>query len=190
MMSQNYTEAIINSSTHPRSVFHCPQALGVSWELNSVTFAWILVAIILIASPITIILNALIIIAVKQRKELQKHSNIMFSSMAVADLLVGAITLPLGATVDLLIFYQVSLDHVCTLSIADKDLMACFLLSSLYHLTGIAWERYVAVRKWKDYRVIVTRSRIKNWQYSLGYQRFSQRFLLVLCKQLVSIWTS
>ena len=160
-MSQNYTEAITNSSTHPRSVFYCPQALGVSWELNSVTFTWILAAIILIASPITIILNALIIIAVKQRKELQKHSNILLSSMAVADLLVGAITLPLGATVDLLIFYQVSLEHVCTLSIANKDLMACFLLSSLYHLTGIAWERYVAVRKWKDYRVIVTRSRIK-----------------------------
>ena len=160
-MSQNYTEAITNSSTHPRSVFYCPQALGVSWELNSVTFTWILATIILIASPITIILNALIIIAVKQRKELQKHSNIMLSSMAVADFLVGAITLPLGATVDLLIFYQVSPEHVCTLSIANKDLMACFLLSSLHHLTGIAWERYVAVRKWKDYRVIVTRSRIK-----------------------------
>jgi len=33
--------------------------------------------------------------------------------------------------------------------------------SSFYHLTVIAWERYVAIKKWNRYKVIVTRARVK-----------------------------
>ena len=32
---------------------------------------------------------------------------------------------------------------------------------SLIHLTMIAWERYIAIRRWADYKTIVTRSRLK-----------------------------
>ena len=35
--------------------------------------------------------------------------------------------------------------------------------SSLYHLTVIAWERNVAIRKWASYKMIVTRKRIKTF---------------------------
>ena len=31
---------------------------------------------------------------------------------------------------------------------------------SQYHLTMVAWERFVAVRKWMDYKVIVTKRRL------------------------------
>ena len=122
---------------------------------------WVLATIVLIASPITVLLNALVITAVKQRRELQKHSNILLSSMAVADLLIGAISMPINATVDLLIVHHVSLEHVCTLYTANIDLMFIFLFSSLYHLAMVAWERYVAVQKGMDYKVIVTKSRLK-----------------------------
>ncbi len=33
--------------------------------------------------------------------------------------------------------------------------------SFLYHLTAIAWERYVAIVKWMDYKVIMTRNHVK-----------------------------
>ena len=37
-----------------------------------------------------------------------------------------------------------------------------FLFSTtLHHLTVIAWERYVAVQKWKEYKLIVTNGRLK-----------------------------
>lgn len=39
--------------------------------------------------------------------------------------------------------------------------MFTLISSSLYHLTLIAWERYVAIRKWIDYKVIVTTRRTK-----------------------------
>jgi len=79
--------------------------------------------IILITSLITIIFNALVIIAVKQRKELQKHSNIVLSSIAIVDLLVGAIAMPMIATVDLLIVHELSFEHVHTLDPVSLDLM-------------------------------------------------------------------
>ena len=40
------------------------------------------------------------------------------------------------------------------------NVFACFMFTSLYHLMAIAWERYVAVRKWKEYKVIVTKRRL------------------------------
>ena len=161
MMSQNSTEtSTANSST--RLVFHCPSEPDFMWNLHGTTFAWILAAIILTSSPITVLLNALVVTAVKQRRELQKHTNAVLSSMAIADFLVGAVSMPISAAVDLLIIHQVNLQGVCTLNTVNLTLMACFLFSSLFHLIVVAWERYIAITKWKDYRVIVTSSRLKN----------------------------
>ncbi len=157
-MDVNGTKTISQS----RSVFQCPQPPFFTWDLNNTTFAWIFVVIISIASPATILLNSLVIIAVKKRKELQKHSNILLVSLAVADLLAGVITMPLSAAVDILIFRQVSFEHICTLDFMINKTMIIFLSSSsLYHLTVIAWERYMAIQKWMDYKVIVTKALLK-----------------------------
>ncbi|CAH3020153.1 unnamed protein product, partial [Porites evermanni] len=96
-------------------------------------------------SPSAVVLNALIIISVKRRKELQRASNILLSSMAVTDLLVGILCVPLSAVLDF-----VALSPTVTLTIC-----------SVFHLTMIAWERYMAIRKWIDHKVMVTRSLTK-----------------------------
>ena len=102
------------------------------------------------------------IIAVKQTKELQRASNIFLSSMAVTDLLVGSLCVPLSAVVGLLVPYQIVTDHyICKLDSVAIWFMITLAICSIFHLTMIAWERYVAIRKWIDYRVIVTRSRLK-----------------------------
>ena len=160
MMNQNSTEtSTANSST--RLVFHCPSEPDFTWNLHDTTLTWILAAIILTASPITVLLNALVIIAVKQRRELQKRTNVVLCSMAIADLLVGAISMPISAAVDLLIIHQVYLELVCTLYTFNITLMEFFVFSSLYHLVVVAWERYIAIRKWIDYMVIATSGRLK-----------------------------
>ena len=84
--------------------------------------------------------------------------------MAGADLLAGVLSMPLSATVDLLIVRQASLEHVCVLNNFNIDLMHCFLWSSLYHLTVTAWEKYVAIRKWMDCKVIVTKNHLKMFE--------------------------
>ena len=160
MMDQNGTEETSEAVTIQRSVLLCPGSSDLQGDLFYTTLSWLLVAIKLTASTITILLNTLVIIAVKQRKELQKNSNILLSSMAVADLLVGVIFIPMSFNVVLLITRQVSLEHFCMLNVLSVHLMACFMFSSLYHLMAIAWERYVAIRKWKEYKVIVTKRRL------------------------------
>ena len=110
-----------------------------------------------------VFLNLLVIVAVnlKRRKELKRQSYILLSSMAIADLLAGLVSVPLTIAFDLAIVFQASYSYICTLRLASEFLMFSFVWASLYHLTMIAWERYVAVRKWSDYKVIVTRGRVK-----------------------------
>ena len=153
------TSSISNTT---RSVFSCPHDPQLVWDLHDTTSSWIFAAVASIISPTAVLLNALVIIAVKQRKELQRASNILLSSMAVTDLLVGSLCVPLSAVLGLLVPYQIVTDHyICKLDSVAIWFMITLAICSIFHLTMIAWERYVAIRKWIDYRVIVTRSRLK-----------------------------
>ena len=158
-------EAELNTSSisnTTRSVFSCPHDPHLVWDLHDTTSPWIFAAVASIISPTAVLLNALVIIAVKQRKELQRASNILLSSMAVTDLLVGSLCVPLSAVVGLLVSYQLLADHyICKLDFVAISVTTTLTACSIFHLTMIAWERYVAIRKWIDYRVIVTRSRLK-----------------------------
>ena len=157
-MDINSNETNINSSG---SSFYCPYAPYASWENDGSVFSLILGLIAVAASFPTVLLNAFIILAIKQRKELQKPSNIMLSSLAVTDLLVGAIVMPTCASIDFFTLSQVSFEYTCVLHAVNIS-FAPFLLSvTLHHLTIIAWERYVAVQKWKDYKLIITNGRLK-----------------------------
>jgi len=109
----------------------------------------------------TIILNALIILAINQRKELQKPSNILLSSMAFTDLLVGVIVMPTFAIIDFFKLSQVSLELTCMLYSVHRFSLNLLFNVTLHHLTIIAWERYVAIQKWMDYKLILTNDRLK-----------------------------
>ena len=141
--------------------FSCPYAPNLLWDLNGTTFSWILLGITCIASPATIILNISVIIAVTQRKELQYPWTTLLFSLAIADLLVGAVNLPLSAAIGLFVVHQTWLQHVCLLDIFNVYSMYCLSTCSLYHLTVIAWDRYIAVAKWREYKVIVSKSLVK-----------------------------
>ena len=161
-MDTNNTERSTSTFNNTRSVIQCgPQASNFSWDLNHTTIPWIFAPITSIASLATVLLNTLVIIAVNQKTELKKTSTLLLSSMAVADLLVGAIAMPLIVAADILIIRQVSYSGFCALRIATEFFMFSFIWPSLYHLTLMAWERYVAIRKTIHYRMIVTRTRLK-----------------------------
>ena len=156
------TQRDTDSSSNIRSVFYCAYAPDFTWDLNNTTPWWIFISILYIASPVTALLNALVIAAVKKKKELQTNSNILLTSMAVANVLMGVINMPLRATVDLLVLRQIWVQHICLLDFLNIHMTYCVEFSSLYHLTVIAWERHVAIEKWMDYKVIVTRNRLMN----------------------------
>ena len=158
-------EAELNTSSisnTTRSVFYCPHDAHLVWDLHDTTSPWIFAAVASIISPTAVLLNVLVIIAVKQRKELQRASNFLLSSMAVTDLLLGSLCVPLSAVVRLSVPYQILTDHyICKLDFVAISSTVTLAICSIFHLTMIAWERYVAIRKWIDYKVIVTKSRLK-----------------------------
>ena len=161
-MDHNQTETTIVSSNATKSLFYCPHAPRLIWDVHDTISPWIFAAVASIISPAAVLLNALVIIAVTKRRELQKPSNILLSSMAVTDLLVGAISIPLSAIDGFLLPYQiVAAQHICTLDVATVWLSLTLTFCSLFHLVLIAWERYVAIRKWRYHRDTLTKSRLK-----------------------------
>ena len=161
-MNQNDTEAINDTSTKATPPFFCLDVPDTPRnESNEAILPMSLVIVGLLSSTIIILLNALVIIAFKQRKELQKNSHRLLTSLAAADILIGAILIPAWVIIALQIIGQVSVEHVCRLLVINGKLTVCLLFSSLYHLTAISWERYVAIRKWVDYKITVTKTRLK-----------------------------
>ena len=161
-MDHNWTETTIMSSNTIKSASYCPHIPQIIWDVHDTISPWIFAAFASIISPAAVLLNALVIIAVMKRRELQKLSNILLSSLAVTDLLVGAICIPLSAIDGFLLPYQIlAAQHICTLDVATVWLSLTLTFCSLFHLVLIAWERFVAIRKWRDYRDTLTKSRLK-----------------------------
>ena len=190
----NHTVPTINASSNTRSVIRCPQASNFTWDLNETTLPSIVIPITLIAAFAVIILNALVVLAFQKKRELKKTSTILLSSMAITDLLVGAISMPLNIAANILISHRLIYSGFCTLRLATEFSMFTFILSSLYHLTFIAWERYVAIRKWIDYKVTVTRDRMKNlvimaWMLA-AFTSFPPLLMLVVGvdQKITEIW--
>ena len=69
--------------------------------------------------------------------------------------------MPLNVGAEILINRQMFYSDFRTLRIATEFFMFTLIWLSLYHLTFIAWKRYVAIRKSIDYQVIVTKELIK-----------------------------
>ena len=69
--------------------------------------------------------------------------------------------MPLSVAICFLIIKQVWSDRICLLDILNVYSMYCFAMCSLFHLTVIAWERYVAIVEWTNYKAIVTRGLVK-----------------------------
>jgi len=145
-------------------VFHCPELPEFIWDLNHTTSCKIIVAITTIACPVTILLNLLVIIAVKTRRELKQNSNILLSSVALADLLVDAVSMPLSITLDTLFIKRVlDVDIICTVTFVNACVMYFTCGASFLHLLLIAWERLVAIAKWMEYKAIATRGRVNKY---------------------------
>ena len=126
------TQRNTNSSANIRSVFYCLYAPDFTWHLNNTTPWWILVFMLYIASPLTILLNALVIVALKKRKELRRNSNILLTSVSVVNLLMGVINMPLRATVDVLVLRQLWIQHIYLLDFLNLYMTYCVAFCSLF----------------------------------------------------------
>ena len=173
-LNNNQTTITSRSSTYC-GLYEQP----VSWVVGDSAFHMILGLLTVVASFPTALLNTLIILAIKQRRELQKPSNILLSSLAVTDLLVGAISMPTTATIDFFRIRRVSFEKTCMLGLVNAIFMPLLFIATLNHLTIIAWERYVAVQKWRDYKRIITNGLLKKIAIFTGCLPSSQRLYTI-----------
>ena len=160
-MKLNETDSHNIDPSESPSVYICPTKPIYTWILTETAAFYVSITAKSIASPFTVLLNLIIIVAVWRRRALQKNSNILLTSMAVADLLVGAVSMPLTIASDILLLRKKLSLKICKIAGANQIVLYSAVSSSFYHLTFIAWERYVAIVKWTNYKNIITKTRLK-----------------------------
>ena len=160
----NVSASIDSFDNSSSLIFFCPNTPQFVWDLKQTISLQLAIAVTAAACPFTILSNTLVIVAVKKIRELQTNSNILIASLAVADLLVGAVSMPLSISLDSMILRgTLSEDIICTISNITGFVLYTAHCASYYHLVLISWERYVAIVKWREYKVIVTKRRVKRY---------------------------
>ncbi|XP_051977663.1 5-hydroxytryptamine receptor 2B-like [Xyrauchen texanus] len=104
---------------------------------------WAALLILLVIIP-TIGGNILVILAVSLERKLQNATNFFLMSLAVADLLVGVLVMPI-ALVTVLFYSRWPLpDFLCPIWLF---LDVLFSTASIMHLCAISLDRYIAIKK-------------------------------------------
>ena len=111
------------------------------------------------ACPFTIFLNALVMIAVKTKRRLQTHPNILLACLALTDLMVGLVAQPLFTTMT--IFLLQGKDHeFCDVHWAHGVSLLIFSFATICHLLLISGERYLAIKHTFTHATVVTKARL------------------------------
>ena len=114
----------------------------------------------LAACPFTIFLNALVIIAVKIKRRLQTHPNILLACLALTDLMAGLVAQPLHITKTILLIQGKDFHEFCDIDLAFSVSNAFLVLATSCHLVLISGERYLAIKHTFTHATVVTKARL------------------------------
>lgn len=135
-------------------------------EANAV-FVFLIVMTI-IACPVTIVLNALVIICVKTIARLQTISNTALGCLAVTDWLMGVIGLPFLITVAVSIVHSETSSDFCWVKVLSRNILRILGAATVLHLALMNLERYLAIKHPFQHVTIVTKSRVI-WSSALAW---------------------
>ena len=142
----------------------CPYLYGFVWKqqyLTDVTYPNLVAVTVinLLAVLPTILLNALVIVAVAKRHRLQSKSNVLVAGLASADLLDGLVNQSIKIAVELMRIF--SDGPFCSLEkVSAVGLIGSFFLS-LGNIALISIDRYISIKNPLRYTTIVTKQRVK-----------------------------
>ena len=115
-----------------------------------------------ISCPLTVLLNVLVIMAVKKRPQLRTNTNILLACLAATDaVLTGLLVQPsfiLWKTLQLL--GRTSQETTVATLFHNSSLRTAFMFSSL-HLMLVTGERLIAIKFFTRYPYVVTKQNIK-----------------------------
>ena len=118
------------------------------------------IVILLIACPLVILLNALLIMAIKTKRRLQTRSNILLASLAGTDLAMGLTSQPAFIATEISRLAGGLLSVYGTLYSITPNVIVVVCLASVFHLVLITADRFVAMKCSLRYHTIVTKFRI------------------------------
>jgi len=108
-------------------------------------------------SPVTIIGNLMVEISMYKFRNLRTVTNMFIGSLAMADFLLGLITLPMYA----LFYIDSEFARYKQLCLLKYSTVLLSMSGSLYSLVAIAVDRYIAILRPLKYPVIMTRHKAK-----------------------------
>ena len=131
------------------------------YQEEKVAFATTAIILNTVSFPVTIVMNVLVIMAVKTRPRLQSKYNILLACLAGTDLLVGVASQPSYIVGQIYVVKGLSLSEYCRYHKLTNFLVLIPMFASVHHLTLISIERFVALKYTFRYITIVTRLRLK-----------------------------
>ena len=114
----------------------------------------------LVTCPLTILLNALVIIAVKTKRRLQTHPNILLACLALTDLMVGLVVQPLHTAMTIFFLQGKDAHEICDIHVAFTVFFSIFIFATTSHLILISGERYLAIKHTFNHATVVTKGRL------------------------------
>ena len=120
-----------------------------------------LTVISIIACPLTTLLNALFMVAVKSKPHLRTKSNVALGCLATTDGILGVIGQPLYIALLILVIQGDASSTNCTLELLARNSLRVLGLASFFHLTLMNVDRYIAIKHSYEYIAgMVTEARI------------------------------
>ncbi len=150
----------------------------------------------LASCPLTVLLNALVIVAVKTKRRLQTHPNILLACLALTDLMVGLVVQPLHITMTIYLIQGKSFHEFCDVNLVFMVSFAIFCIASLFHLVLISAERYFAIKHSFTRGTFVTKARllvvstvawISTTALPLSFQKLSAKIICAVVLVVASI---
>ena len=131
-------------------------------HLSYLPFAVLVALIVTHATtcPFAIVLNLLVMIAVKTKARLQSMSNIALACLASTDLMVGLVVQPLLIAQMVNLIQGETTAGACSIQSATRFFITFFCFSSAVHLFLITVDRYIAIMRPYIYIQTVTKARV------------------------------
>ena len=135
---------------------------GTVYDISSEVYCWLvfITVISIITCPVTTVLNALIMVAVKTKNQVRTKSNIALACLSSTDAVMGVIGLPLFSSWLIVELQGNTFGMHCELIGFTRTSLRLLTIASLLHLAIVNVERYIAIKHSLRYEIIVTEARL------------------------------
>ena len=157
-LSEQYSS--IGSENDCKNLFF--KSVSLRYPSTSLFYGLLVVAagLELVVCPFTILLNVLVMVAVKTKQRLQTHPYVLLACLALTDLMVGLVVQPLHITKTIFILQGKDSHEFCDIDLAFTVCFVIFSHASVSHLVLISGERYLSIKHTFTHASLVTKIRI------------------------------